>query len=348
MTRSMLAGILVFAAMPASSNYTLNNYSTGPGTGSSTSTNYSLNGTTGEVSNQESTSTNFKSRPGNNNVQQAYVPTAPTFDNPASYYNKLHFAVAPGANPSDTKFAIAISSDNFATTQYIQNDNTVGSVLGPEDYQTYASWGSGSGQLVTGLVYNTAYKIKVKSFQGSFTETEYGPTASASTVPLSITFDIDVSASDTETAPPYSTSFGSLLPATVINTPEKIWIDLDTNAESGAVVYVASANGGLKSNSNGFTIASASADLTPASTGFGAQGSSVAQGSGGPLSIAAPYNVASQNVGILNSTIRAIFSSSVPITAGRGSFQLKAKAAALTPAASDYQDTLTITTAASF
>lgn len=349
LTRSLLSGILVFAVMPTSSNYTLNNYSTGSGgVGNAGSTNYQLNATTGEVSNQESTSTNFKTRSGNNNLQQAHVPTSPTFDNPANYYNKLHFAVAPGANASDTKFAIAISSDNFASTQYIQNDNTVGAVLGIEDYQTYAAWGSASGQLVTGLIYNTAYKIKVKSFKGSFTETEFGPTAAASTVPLSITFDIDVSAADTETAPPYATSFGSLLPAAVTNTPEKIWIDLATNAESGAIVYVTSANGGLKSTGNGFTITSASADLTAASTGFGAQGSSVAQTSGGPLSIVAPYNVAAQNVGILNSTIRAIFSSSTPITAGRGSFQLKAKAAALTPAATDYQDTLTITTAASF
>lgn len=242
---TMVLGSVLFAAMPASS-YELHNYGFGSGgTSNSSSTNYSLNATTGEVGNTESSSATYKARSGNNNSQQADVPIAPTFTNPASYYNKLRFIIAPGSNPSDTKFSIAISTDNFATTQYIQDDNTIRATKGIEDYQTYAAWGGATGQLVTGLAPSTTYYIKVNSFQGKFTETEYGPVATAATITQSITFDIDVSATDSETAPPYATSFGSLLPATVTTAPEKLWIDLTTNAESGAKVYVRSANGGL-------------------------------------------------------------------------------------------------------
>jgi hypothetical protein len=344
----MTAGVSVFAALPSSTNYQLHNYNYGSGGTTSSSTNYSLNSTTGQPSNVESTSTNFKSRPGNQNTQQAYVPIAPTFTNPANYYNKLRFEINPGTNPSDTKFSIAISDDNFVTTKYIKNDNTVGLTRAITDYQTYATWGGASGALVVGLTPSTTYKIKVNAFQGKFTETEYGPTASAATVAPSITFDIDVSAIDTETAPPYTTSFGNLLPATVKDANEKIWIDVDTNANSGAMVYVKSANAGLKSNYTGVTIASASADLSSASTGYGVQGSTATQSSGGPLSISAPYNVAAQNVGFVDTALRQVFSATAPITAGRGSFILKARSAANTPSGSDYQDVLTIIAAGSY
>lgn len=346
---SMLLAGFVFAATPSSTNYTIHNYNFGSGgNNTSSSTNYQLNANTGQVSSPETTSTNYRARSGNNNQQQSDVPAAPTFTNPSNYYNKLKFIINQGVNPSDTLYSIAISSDNFATTQYIQSDNTVGAVRGIEDYQSYATWGGASGAFVTGLTPATTYKIKVNAFQQKFTETEYGPTATASTVSPTITFDIDVSATNSDTSPPYSTSFGSLLPATVTDAAEKIWIDIDTNAESGAKIYINSLNGGLLSSSKSTTITSATADLSSAGSGYGAQGSSVAQTSGGPLSISAPYNVSTQNVGILNSVLREIFSSSAPITAGRGSMILKAKATALTPASNDYQDTLTLTTAASY
>jgi hypothetical protein len=343
------AGMTLFAAMPSSSSYQLHNYDYGAGgTSGSSSTNYSLNGSAGQVNGADASSATYTTKPGNNNTQQAYVPAAPTFTNPANYYNKLRFVINPGANPSDTKFSIAISDDNFVTTKYIKNDNTVGLTRAITDYQTYAVWGGAGGALVVGLAPATTYKIKVNAFQGKFTETQYGPTATAATVAPSITFDIDVSAIDSETAPPYATSFGNLLPAIVKDAIEKIWIDIDTNANSGAMVYVKSTNGGLKSNTTGVTIASATADLSSVGTGFGLQGSTATQSSGGPLSISSPYNVSSQNVGFVDTALRQIFTASTPVTAGRGSFILKAKSAANTPAGSDYQDILTIIAAGSY
>lgn len=344
---TLLAGI--FAAMPTSSNYQLNNYNYGSGgTTGTSSTNYSLDASTGQTSNVQSSSANYSVRSGNNNSQQANVPPAPTFTNPANYYNKLLFVIDTGGNASDTKFSIAISDDNFVTTRFIQNDNTVGNVRGLEDYQTYAAWGGASGQHVVGLNPATTYQIKVNAFQGSYTETEYGPNASAATVAPNITFDIDISITDAESAPPYITSLGTMLPSTVVTGPQRVWVDIDTNANSGAMVYVKSTNAGLKSNHSGFVIGSLTADLSSAGSGYGVQGASAAQSSGGPLAITAPYNGAGNNVGLIDTALRQIFSATAPVTGGRGSFVLKAKSASQTPTGSDYQDVLTIIAAGSY
>jgi hypothetical protein len=185
----------------------------------------------------------------------------------------------------------------------------------------------------------------VSALQGNFTNSPFGPTASAATVTPSITFSI---ATDSQSVPPFSTNFGNLLPATITSASDKIWAYISTNANSGAYVYVKSANSGLHSNHVSTTINSASTNLTGAGTGYGAQGVAATQSSGGPLSIISPYNVATTNVGILDSNTRVIFSSPAPISSGSGDFKLMAKAAALTPASSDYGDTLTITAAAAY
>lgn len=346
---AVTAVFALFGVMPSSGNYELNNYSYGSGgTGESTSTNFSLNATTGETSNVQSESTNFRVRSGNNNVQQANVPVAPSFTNPANYYDKLNFIINPSDNPSDARYSIAISDDNFVTVRFIQNDNTIGANRGPEDYQTYAAWGGVSGQQVVGLKPATTYKIRVNAIHGSFSETEYGPEASAMTAAPTLSFDIDTSATDTETAPPYGAAFGPVLPATVINSAETIWIDLDTNANSGAAVYLRSANSGLTSSAASHTIASASADLGAVGSGYGAIGSTATQLSGGPIGIVAPYNGTLEEVGLLDGSLRSIFSSISPVVGGRASFLLKVKTLPQTPASDDYEDTLTIIAAASF
>ena len=338
--------LLLFAALPTSSSYQLNSYGFGSGgTPNSTSTNYVLNATTGETSNQQSSSANYLVRPGNINFQQAYVPVAPTFTNPASYYNKLKFVINPGTSASDYKFAIAISTDGFATTNYVQVDDTIGPT---KTYQTYAAWGGASGQLIVGLAQSTTYQLKANAMQGRFTETEFGPSASAATVAPRISFDIDVSAVDTSTNPPYVLTFPSLLPGSVVNTNEKVWVSLDTNAESGASVYITSLNAGLRSSRLNYTITSVTADLAAASSGYGAQNLTATQTSGGPLTSVSPYDGATQNVGILSATLRQILSAGSPITAGRASIQIKAKSSTLTPASGDYGDTLTLTTAGTF
>ena len=342
----LILGGLLFATLPSSTNYGLNNYGFGSGgNSSSSSANYSLNGISGEVSNTQSGSTNYNARSGNNNEQQVPVPPAPSFTNAANYYNKLKFVINPGTNASDAKFAIAISSDGFVTTQYVQVDDTVGSSLTISNFQTYTAWGGASGQFVVGLAPSTSYQIKVSAIQGAFDQTEFGPTASAATVAPSISFSMFT---DSQPTAPFSTGFGSLLPATVTTASDKIWINLATNAESGASVYLNSANGSLHSTARGTDITSATADLSATSTGYGAQVVATSQTSGGPLTSLSPYNVASNNVGILSTLLTPIFTTSTPITGGSGDFKLLAKASSQTTESSDYQDTLTLTAAAAF
>lgn len=340
---------LLIAVMPSSSNYQLNNFNYGSGgTSNSSSSSYNLNATTGQTGSQSGSSANYTLNPGNNNAQQSDVPPIPTFTNTASYYNKLRFIIDPGPNPTDTKFVIAISSDNFVTTLYIQSDNTVSPTKGIEDYQTYTAWGGAGGQLVTGLAHSTTYQIKVAAMQGSFTETGFGPAASAATVAPVVTFDIDVAATDTETAPPFTAALGDLLPATVVTAANRLWLDIETNGESGVVIYTRSQSAGLQSIAAAHTIASSSTDLTPAATGYGLQSASATQASGGPLAAQSPYNGSTQNVGAVTTSYTRLYASLAPVFSGRTSAFVKAKAAATTPASNDYQDILTVVLSASF
>lgn len=341
--------VLFFAATPAGTNYRLQSYGVGSGgVANATSGAYAMEGISGEVSGTSMSSSLYGLGSGMIPTQQANVPTAPTLVNSADYYNKLRLTLNNGNNPSDARFAIAISKDNFATTQYVQSDNTVGNALGIEDYQTYATWGGASGFLIVGLTANTGYSVKVRAMHGKFTESGYSAVASASTVNPSLTFDLDVSASDIETAPPYTTAFTDLLPGTVVSSPSKIWADFATNGDFGGNIYVYSANAGLRSVAVSHTIAALTGDLGVANQGFGLQSASATQGGGGPFSVSNPYDGTSNTVGVTDQTIRKIYSAPAPITAGRTSMQLKAKAASLTPASTDYAEILTIIAAPSF
>lgn len=342
-------GTSLLFAFPASTNFQLKDYGYGGGgVANGTSSNYAIEGIAGEQNATQLDGTTYDLGPGLQFTNQANVPPAPAFTNPANYYNKLKLVIATGSNPSDTLFAIAISTDNFVTTNYVQSDSTVGAALGLEDYQSYAAWGGASGFNIIGLLPSTTYKVKVKAWQGKFTETGFGPESSAATVGATLTFDIDVSASDTDTNAPYTTNIGDLLAGTVTSSPEKIWVDFDTNGESGGRVYIVASNAGLQSSRAGYTISSVTGNLTALSEGFGAQGSTATQSSGGPFAVATAYDLASNNVAVTDTAIREIFTTSGPVSGGRGSFLLKAKSSAVTPAAGDYAETLTVIASASF
>ena len=338
---TLLLSVFVFFSVPASTNFQLKSYEFGGGSGTSDSTNYSTEGVVNDVGGQQS-STGYSLNGGMVFVQQANVPIAPTFQNTASWYNKLQFIINVSGNPSDAKYAIAISTDNFATTNYIQSDNTVGATLGTEDFQTYTDWGGASGEYVIGLVPNTTYYIKAKATQGRYTESSWGPVAAASTSQSTLSFDIDVSASDTETPAPYSIVMGELGIGSITTASQKIWIDIDTNAAAGGYVYLYDQYAGLRSSHSNYTISSATADLSGVNEGFGLQSASTAQSAGGPLVALSPYNGVSENVGVVNPTVNEVFhTSSSPITAGRASLIVKAKVSNFTPSSTDYSDTLT-------
>jgi hypothetical protein len=196
--------LFLILTLPASTNYQLKDYSFGSGgAGNVTSPDYSMNAISGEIGAGKTTGTDYGIGTGLNYTNQANVPIAPTFDNPSNYYNRLRLIINRSGNPSSAKFAIAISDDNFATTKYVQNDNTIGNDLGLEDYQTYASWGGASGIYVIGLSSGTTYFIKAKAITGKFTETAFGPKSTAANSDPTLSLDIDISANDEETDPPY-------------------------------------------------------------------------------------------------------------------------------------------------
>ncbi len=341
--------MLSFASIPAGTNYKLQSYGMGSGGAANTTSNsYAMEGISGEVSGTKMDGTSYGAGSGFISTQQANVPAAPAFTNPSNYYNKLHLVLDTGNNPSDAKFAVAISSDDFTTTQYVQDDRTVGPSLGLEDYQTYAAWGGASGANLIGLKVNTTYKVKVRAMHGKFTESGYSPIATAATVNPSLTFDLDVANADTETSPPYNLAFNDLTPGSVVNSPSKIWVDFDTNGESGGNIYLYGQHGGLRSAAVAHTIAALTGDLAANQQGFGAQSASAGQASGGPLVVASPYDGSNDTVGITDINIRKAYSSTAPVTSGRSSLLLKAKVAQLTPSSDDYAERLTVLGAASF
>lgn len=350
-----LAGVLVtgglalFAVLPGTDNYELRSYGFGSGgTSESGTSNYSLEGLAGEISALDVGSDNYGLRSGIFGVQLANLPDVPAFTNDNDWYNKLALVIDTAGNPSDTTFAVAISTDDFVTTQYVQSDDTVGNALGTEDFRDYNSWGSGSGTQIIGLQPDTTYKVKVKARQGDFTETGFGPEASAATSVPSLVFDIDIADTDQESAAPYELEFGQVPPDTITDSPDLIWLDIDSNGESGTMVYVVSQNDGLVSAVTGYTIIPVTGDLGSLQEGVGAQNTFTDQTAGDPLVAEAPYDGAGDNIGAVDNQFRPMLSSTGPLEGGRAAFLLKIKTTAMTPAASDYVDIYTVIASASF
>lgn len=333
-----------FATTPSSTNYNLKTYDLGSGGGTSSSTNYNLNSISGTQAGSGS-SANYSANGGLMPTQNANVPTAPNFTNPDTSYNRLKLVINTANNPSDTKYAIAISSDNFVTTRYVKNDNSIGDSLTISDYQTYSGWGGASGIWVTGLIPLTTYKVKVKAIQGKLSETGYGPVAQAATDIPSITFSVATSVSGT---PPFNVGFNSLIPNTVVSANADPILGLTTNAMFGGKVYIYDVNSGLKSNESSYTINSVTTDLASANMGYGAQVVSASQASGGPFEAISPYNNGGDNIGFISNVPQPILSTSAPINTGTSTIRLKAKTDNTVPAATDYSDTITFVAAMLF
>lgn len=336
----LFGGLILFAALPSTSNYQLQGFGFGSGgTANSSTANYSLEGSSGDLYSQTGQTANYVLKPGFIQAQQANVPKIAALDNGSGvYYNKLHFVIDQQNNPSDALYALSISTDNFGSDiRYVKNDLTVGSSLNITDYKTYAAWGGASGSNIIGLLPNTTYYLKAKATQGKFTESGYGPSQNAATVNPYLTFSVSTS----------NLAIGNLYAATVVDAPQTINLSLGTNASSGAVVYIGSLNNGLKSLLSGTTITSSTGDLTALSRGYGAQVTATSATTGS-IGSSSPYNSSANNVGIVDSFLRQIMLAPGPVTGGTGSILMKAKSATTDPIAADYTDTLTTVATASF
>jgi hypothetical protein len=337
----------LIAGLPASTNYALDSYGVGSGgTADSTSTNYGLNGITGEQAGSGS-STNYSAGAGENYLKPADEPLV-TLSDPSDWYDKLSLVLDPQTNPSDSLFLVEISTNNFATIDYVQDDFTVGTTITSTDYMTYAEWGSGSGVTLRGLSPDTVYSVRAAAIHGAFTESGFGPSSSATTSVPQLTFAIGISPTYSESSPPYQVAMGSLLAGSVVTATNNIWLTISTNADNGAAIYGDGLYGGLESANTGHLIASSSADLNSLTEGFGEQDSSVTQTSGGPLYNESPYNVSGTMVGQDYTSYEEMFGTDNPITTGIGEISLLAKSGTLTPSAPDYSETLTEVAAGGF
>src|SRR5690606_27681470 len=218
---SVLVSIVL--VVPVSPNYALRELEFGGSGGVGQTENYNYEGVIG-ANGMPMNGTAYNGGLGFGFTQMANVPNAPTVTNPDNYYDKLHLVIDPSGNPNDTLFAVAISSDNFVTTQYVKADHAIGNTLTFNDYLDYSQWGAAGGIDILGLEPAVTYSVKVKAMQGDFTESGWGPLATAATIGASLTFDIDLAPTDTPTNPPYNLAIGTLLAGSVSTGSDKIWI----------------------------------------------------------------------------------------------------------------------------
>lgn len=337
----VLSGILIlslsyFGAFSASTNYELKSYAFGPGgTNSSHSTTYYTQSTLGETTNNKSASTNYIGYNSSIQAEQLNVPPAPTLSNGSnSYYDKLLVTINTGGNPSDSTYAIAVSDNNFTTTNYVQSDGSLGS---NQFYQSYSSWGGASGSYIIGLNPSTTYEVKVAAMEGMFTNTEFGAYATISTVAPSITFSVSTN----------SINLGSLLPGSIL-TNNSLGFTFSTNANDGGSVYVTGQNNGLYSPTVNYTIPAYTGNLSSQSEGFGLQIINPTETSGGPFTGVSPFNGTGNNVGAESSTPQQILNSGLPINGASANASMQAIISSTTPSASNYQEVLTFEADANF
>ncbi len=343
--------LLFFATTPSSTNFTLRNYDFGNGGGSLSSPSYKLNGSTGTLGGKLGPSTNYAVNGGLGPAENADVPPAPTLTNPSNLeYNRLKLVVVKGAaDTTDTKYAIAISSDNFVTTKYVQTDNSIGSSYSISNYQLYAGWGGASGFFITGLTPGTTYKAKVAAYQGNFTNSAFGPaTSGVATVQPSLTFGVATS----PVSNPLKINFTGVIANTVTNAGADVVLSLTSNAHSGGWLYIKDTNAGLKSTfANNFLISSATADLNSAGTGYGGIVTSTSANSGSLASLS-PFdgagNPASNTVGGLSTALQQLISTAGPVDTGSATVRFKVKTTTTTPSEPDYADLLTFLAAMTF
>ncbi len=181
---SLLVLLLPVAAVAQtinSANYKVEDSIFDSGAENSNSANYRSRDSIGDIETGSSVSTTFKTILGFQPGAYPGIPAQPSLTNTGgTLYNSLDFVIATGNGQQiDTTYAIAISSDNFVTTYFIQTDDTINTTA---VWQTYSGWSSGTGERVTGLLPSTTYKIKVKARYGVDSESGYSLEASASTI----------------------------------------------------------------------------------------------------------------------------------------------------------------------
>lgn len=349
--------LLPLLALSVGSSYQLDGYSFGGGgVNGGSSPNFNYQGKSGQIGNQLVGESGYNFGGGMAYERQSPVTNSPNLSNDGNWVSRLHLKISPYSGignttplPQDTKYVVAISEDNFITTKYVSgNDYGLISNYTINDYKTFADWGGSIGFDILGLNPGKTYTVKVRTMQGKFTESEWSQTATSMTANPVLTYDIDVSAIDAHTDPPYVLDLSNMYPDSIVTSTNRVWVSLETNSANGGGVFLYGQNGGLKSLSVGYTISSVSGNLSSLADGFGIQAVGATATLGGPFLVESLYGGTGDVVGSLDTLVRQMFYTLSPITSGRASFVIKAKSSNNTPAASDYSEVLTVVAAANF
>ncbi|MCA9381195.1 hypothetical protein KC678_02930 [Candidatus Dojkabacteria bacterium] len=283
-------------------------------------------------------------------------------------YDRAKIEIDAQNNPIDTLYLVSITDGDTATEYFLQSDNTLSTGYDINDYQTICQiegydprTGSGCETSsdpdwddvlqqynVLNLHAGVTYTVKVKALNGDYTESSYSPTVSATTEYAALVFDIDIDDSGgtaTETDAPYNILLGDITDTTVTAT-DRIWLDMGTNVFNGFTLEVE--NTDLTNGTD--TIPSTTEDLSVdlgADGGYGLKIDTYTEDGLGPIIAASLYDTVGANeVGALSSAPATIFSTNTtgsnqgPISGGRASVMVKAKAVTSTPPGA-YTDLIT-------
>lgn len=369
-----------------STNYRVIDATLDSGGGIAESTNYGLLESIGDFSQDPGlTSTNYKVQGGIQPAFEANVPEVACFETDTSgssscttgpaylsangmirvcgnpgCYNRARFEIDSNNNPTDTLYAVQVSTDNFvADIQYIDGisfalETSVSRTL--SDYLTKATWETPTFNL-QGLAPNTSYQVRFTALHGDFTESQAGPYASATTTAALISFDLDIASQvgvASESAAPYVVDLDTIYRGAPVTTSDDIiWIDADTNASGGIAIVQRGKFGGLYSAAATHLLTSATADLSSIAKGFGIQryynsqsfGLGGGQGELGILTAQTNYAGSGANVGIVPTVDTQLFYADAPLRNGRAGLYVRAKADNTVPVGTDYTEDVTFTTA---
>lgn len=275
-------------------------------------------------------------------------------------YNRAKLEINVSGNPADVKYAIQISTDsNFAsnvfyvsgTTKLLKANLALTDFLYKCEWEGTISAGYCGGANVTlqkfnilGLNANTTYYVRVAAFHGVdaagiFSQSDWGPSASAATQNTSITFDIDVATSTAgSSTPPYSISNIQILPENIYTTTDYIIFRVTSNALNGAEVQIKGLGGELLNSATSDTITAYTGDLAGATNGYGVRNDSTTNseintsGYLGTITVAStPTDFTDAGAthkvgGPTTSFVKLFDSNSLPVYTGVSAYRVKVKA----------------------
>ncbi len=356
-------------------------------------TNYKILVDSSGTDDQITTSSNYKSDAGTANFIEAAVPTVECFETDTNTgtcsigtngmqevcslpgcYDRAKFRIGFENNPPDVRYAVQMSTDpTFATNSFYidgvtrlptptitiadflykcewEGEVVVGYCAAPNTtYQRYN---------VFGLSGSTTYYIRFSALQtvnsdADFTQSEFGPSATAATTIPSVVLDLDIAPDTvTPTTPPYEIDFGVAPVGVVTTAPDYIVVRVTTNAVTGIVTSVSGLNGALESGAN--SIPAYNGDLAvlgPTASGWGIRNDSATNAETYPLYLgsvtvsAAPTDFtdtgAPEKVGGPSTTFETLFTSALqPLHTGISAYNAKIRPGGLTPAGV-YSETIT-------